>query len=204
MRLVGLACCILAGFGTPVAESRSPATMPPGGIVALTRLADHLPPAAAVNRDAVGAFLMERVAPYFDFDTMARRAAGPFFERFDDTERTAFAARLRAMFVDSLARNLVPGPPGPARVDVYPTRFLRWGDEASVLTRITSSPSAPIWMTYRFQRTPEGWRGFDAAANGFSAVSHFRAYFAALARRHGPEVFHRIQGGPAINHDTEG
>ena len=164
--------------------------MPPDRIVALTRLADHLPSAAAADRGAARAFLDERLAPHFDFETMARRAAGPFYERFDDTERTQFAARIRGMFIEALAGNLAPGPPGAARVDVYPTRFLRWGDEASVLARITSSPSSPIWMTYRFQRTPEGWKAFDAAANGFSAVSHFRTHFAALARRHGPEVFH--------------
>ena len=164
--------------------------MPPGRIVALTRLTDHLPPATATDRNAVRAFLDEQLAPYFDFDTMARRAAGPFYQQFDDTERTEFALRIRAMFIEALAGNLTPGPPGAARVDVYPTRFLRWGDEASVLARVTSSPSAPIWMTFRFQLTPEGWKAFDAAANGFSAVTHFRTHFAALARRHGPEVFH--------------
>ena len=123
---------------------------------------------------------------------MARRSAGPFYHRFSRVEREAFTARLRAMFIEALAGNLTSGTPAAARVDIYPTRFLRWGDEASVLARVTSSPSAPIWMTYRFHRTPAGWKAFDAAANGFSAVSHFRAYFAALARRHGPEILHRL------------
>ena len=165
--------------------------MQPGRIVALTRIGDHLPPPAAADRQAARTFLDERVAPYFDFDTMARRAAGPFYQRFSRTEREAFTARLRGMFVAALAGNLAPGAPAAPRVDIYPTRFLRWGDEASVLALVTSYPSAPIWMTYRFHRTPGGWKIFDAAANGFSAVSHFRAHFAALARRHGPEVLHR-------------
>ena len=170
--------------------------MHPGGIVALTRLADHLPRATAANRQAARNFLEERIAPHFDFDVMARRSAGPFYPRFSRAERQAFTARLRAMIIEALAGNLTSGTPAATRVDIYPTRFLRWGDEASVLARVTSSPSAPIWMTYRFHRTPEGWKVFDAAANGFSAVSHFRAYFAALARRHGPEVLHRWPGDP--------
>ena len=165
--------------------------MHPGGIVALTRLGDHLPPAAAADPRAARAFLEERIAPHFDFDVMARRSAGPFYHRFSRAEREAFTARLRAMFIQALAENLISGTPATPRVDIYPTRFLRWGDEASVLARVTSSPSAPIWMIYRFHRTPGGWKAFDAAANGFSAVSHFRAHFAALARRHGPEVLHR-------------
>ena len=190
MQRAGIACFLLLCLGLARAEVPASTPMPPDRIVALTRLADHLPSATAADRSAARAFLDERLAPHFDFDTMARRAAGPFYERLDDTERTAFAARIRNMFIKALAGNLAPGPPGAARVDIYPTRMLRWGDEASVLARITSSPSAPIWMTYRFQRAPEGWKAFDAAANGFSAVSHFRKHFAALAWRHGPEVFH--------------
>ena len=191
MRLAGLACCIALGIGTAGAGTPSPASMSPGRIVALTRLTDHLPSATTTDREAVRAFLDERLSPYFDFDAMARRAAGPFYLHFSDTERGEFSVRVKAMFIEALASNLAPRPPGPARVDIYPTRFLRWGDEASVLARITSAPSAPVWMTYRFLRTPEGWKAFDAAANGFSAVTHFRTYFAALARRHGPGVFHR-------------
>ena len=194
MRLTRFLCCLALCLGTaagPAAESRASAPAHPGGIVALTRLGDHLSPAAAADRGAARAFLDERIAPHFDFDVMARRAAGPFYHRFSRPEREAFTARLRAMFIAALAGNLTSGTPAAPRVDIYPTRFLRWGDEASVLARVTSSPSAPIWMTYRFRRTPGGWKAFDAAANGFSAVSHFRAYFAALARRYGPEVLHR-------------
>ena len=193
MRIAGFLCCLALGLGATglAAEARAAAPAHPGGIVALTRLGDHLPPAAAADRGAAQAFLDERIASHFDFDVMARRAAGPFYRRFTRTERAAFTARLRAMFIEALAGNLTSGTGAAPRVDVYPTRFLRWGDEASVLVRVTSSPSAPIWMTYRFHRTPDGWKAFDAAANGFSAVSHFRAYFAALARRYGPEVLHR-------------
>ena len=191
MRLAGLACCIALGIGPAGAGTQSLAPISPGRIVALTRVADHLPAAATTDREAVRAFLDERLSPHFDFDTMARRTAGPFYHRFSDTEREKFSARVKAMFIKVLAGNLAPGPPGAARVDIYPTRFLRWGDEASVLARITGAPSAPVWMTYRFLRTPEGWKAFDAAANGFSAVTHFRTYFAAIARQHGPGVFHR-------------
>lgn len=198
MRFTGFICCLALGMGSAAAaaETRMAPPVHPGGIVALTRLADHLPRASAADRRAARDFLDERIAPHFDFDVMARRSAGPFYHRFSRVEREAFTARVRALFIEALAGNLTSGTPASTRVDIYPTRFLRWGDEASVLARVTSSPSAPIWMTYRFHRTPEGWKVFDAAANGFSAVSHFRAYFAALARRHGPEVLHRWPEGP--------
>ena len=193
MRFAGFICCLALGIASSaaLAEPLGSAPVHPGGIVALTRLGDHLPSTAAADRQAARVFLDERIGRHFDFDVMARRAAGPFYHRFSREERKAFTTKLRAMFIEALATNLTSGAPAAARVDIYPTRFLRWGDEASVLARVTSSPSAPIWMTYRFHRTPAGWKAFDAAANGFSAVSHFRAYFAALARRHGPEILHR-------------
>ena len=192
--LFRLALC-LGAAGLLAGAARASAPAHPGGIVALTRLGDHLPPAAAADRGAARTFLDERIAPHFDFGVMARRAAGPFYHRFTRAEREAFTARLRALFIEALAGNLTSGTPAAPRVDIYPTRFLRWGDEASVLARVTSSPSDPIWITYRFHRTPGGWKAFDAAANGFSAVSHFRAYFAALARRYGPEALHRWPEG---------
>ena len=186
-----LALCLWGAGLAAGAETRPPGPAHPGGIAALMRLGDHLPAAAAGDRRAARAFLDERIAPHFDFEAMGRWTAGPFHHRFTRREREAFTARLRAMFIEALAANLTSGAPAATRVDVYPTRFLRWGDEASVLVRVTSSPSAPVWMTFRFHRTPGGWKAFDASANGFSAVSHFRAYFAALARRYGPEVLHR-------------
>ena len=197
MRLASLAFCIVLGSGAASAgtAARAPAPVDPGKIVALTRLADHLTPTAAMDRQAVRAFLDENLAPHFDFDAMARWTAGPFHDRFSESEREQFAARLRTLFIEALAVNLAPGPPAAARVDIYPTRFLRWGDEASVLARVTSSPSAPIWMVFRFHRAPGGWKAYDAAANGFSAVSHYRAHFAALARQHGPKVFLRLPEG---------
>lgn len=198
MRIARFLCCfaLCVGEAGLAAGARAPAAPThPGGIVALTRLGDHLPSAEAADRGAARAFLDERIAPHFDFEAMARRAAGPFYPGFTRAEREAFTARLRAMFIEALAANLTSGTRAAPRVDVYPTRFLRWGDEASVLARVTSSPSAPVWMAFRFHRTPDGWKAFDAAANGFSAVSHFRAYFAALARRYGPEIFHRRPAG---------
>ncbi len=205
MRFASVLYCLALSLGTTglAAETRDPTRVHPGGIVALTRLGDHLPPAAAADRQAASAFLDERIAPHFDFDVMARRAAGPFYERFSRKEREAFTTRLRALFIEALAGNLTSGTPTVPRVDIYPTRFLRWGDEASVLARVTSSPSAPIWMTYRFHRTPGGWKAFDAAANGFSAVSHYRAYFAALARRYGPVVLHRWPENHGSTHDNK-
>ena len=165
--------------------------MHPGRIVAFLRTADHLPPAAVTDRQAVEAFLRERLAPFIDFGEMARHAAGPFYPDLGRPERDSLAGALRSMFIRALAGQLVPRVANVPRVDLHPTRYLRWGDEASVLALVTSPPSPPVWMVFRFHRTPEGWKVFDVAANGFSAVSHYRTHFAGLVRRHGPKALHR-------------
>ena len=167
-------------------------TIGPGEITSLARIADHLPHAAVSDPEVVRAFLEERIAPYIDFEAMARWAAGPYHERFSEAERRAFATKLRALFLRALARNLGGSARRASHVEIYPARFLRWGDEASVMARVTgSSPAPSVLMEFRFHRRPDGWKIFDAAANGFSAVSFFRGYFASLARQRGADALHR-------------
>ena len=178
--------------------------MHPGGIVALTRLADHLPRATAANRQAARDFLDERIAPHFDFDVMARRSAGPFYPRFSRAEREAFTARLRTMFIEALAGNLTSGTPAATRVDIYPTRFLRWGDEASVLAPSDEFTIGSDLDDLSIPPDSGGMEGIRCGRQRLQRRIAFQSLFRRActpARPGGPP---QLAGGPVVNRSQKG
>jgi len=94
------------------------------------------------------------------------------------------AARLRALFLAALARNLGSFVGPLPRVQVYPARAGRDPGEAVVDARVDAGPWK-VTLAVRFYRATDGWKVFDVAANGISAVAFYRRYFTALLRRYG-------------------
>ena len=43
-------------------------------------------------------------------------------------------------------------------------------------------------LEFRFYWSQDGWKVYDAVANGASAAAFFRSYFTSALRRYGPEV----------------
>ena len=139
------------------------------------------------NRDAqrIEAFLGTTIALFFDFETMGRWAAGPFYRRLQPSERERFHAKIRDLFLGALARNLGSyGGTLPA-VRVLPPMVRRWGDEMVVRAQVALPRTYPIAVDFRFYRRGNEWRIFDVAANGFSAVTYYRRHFARLVRLKG-------------------
>lgn len=150
----------------------------------IDRLAGFLIGAKEPGPGAVRAFLEREIAPYFDFAYMARWAAGPYSRRMSESENAAMSARLRALFLGALARNLGSFARTLPRVQVYPARTGRDRGETLVDARVNAGPWKAT-LTFRFYRARDGWKVFDVSANGVSAVAFYRRYFTALLRRYG-------------------
>ena len=133
-------------------------------------------------------FLNHEIAPYFDFPYMAKWAAGPLHSRLNAEQKERFAALLQQTFLSSLAKNLGsfsrPLPP----VEVYPTRPGTNAREAQVTVRVLLDSGVPAQLEFRFYRSESGWKVFDVAANGASAVAFYRTYYGNLFRRYGPQA----------------
>jgi phospholipid transport system substrate-binding protein len=152
------------------------------------RLAGFLIGAGGASPQAVREFVEIEIAPYFDFRYMARWAAGPLFSRLTPEQRSALQAQLRAMFLDALTRNLGSLETPLPRVDVFPARPGTSISQAHVYARVVAPQRPPLRLEFRFYWSNDGWKVYDAVANGASAAAFYRSYYTRALRRHGPEV----------------
>ena len=123
------------------------------------------------NKLQAAAFLDREIAPFFDFDYMAKWVAGPAWAGMSEADRKAMAAKIESSFLTSLATQMGgyegqqvrymrprPGPAGSVKV---PVGILRPG-------------AYPTKMTFRMYRSADGWKVYDVEAGGRSVAAYYR------------------------------
>lgn len=174
------------GYYRPLPDYRSnnPAQLLEDGIA---RLQMFVAQKGLRDPQVLTAFLNEQIAPFFDFDRMARLVGGRFYDQLDETEKARFRRRLSNMFFSALSRNLGAYADPQPRIDFLPPRR-RGADEVEVAARVLPWRGYPIRLVFRFARTPDGWKIYDASYNGQSAVLYYRRYVMEQIRRYGPQI----------------
>lgn len=123
------------------------------------------------NKLQVAAFLDGAIAPYFDFDYMAKWVAGPGARAMSEEQRAALAASLEARFLGTLASRL-------AKYKGQKVRFLRPRrgprGAVSVPVGVLRPGGYPSKLEFRMYQSADGWKVYDVMANGRSAVAHYR------------------------------
>jgi phospholipid transport system substrate-binding protein len=119
---------------------------------------------------------------------MARFAAGPLYRRMSADQHRRLNAKVENMFLDALARNLGTYARPLPRIDIYPARAGRAGNDASVIARVVTDAGLAVNLEFRWYWNDGGWKIFDVSANGASALLFYRGYFSTLIRRYGPEA----------------
>ena len=136
------------------------------------------------NAVALEKFLEQNLARFFDFETMARWVAGPLYRQMNAQQKNHFQTRLQNLFFEALARQLGIYSRGLPRV-VF-DRPRRTGErEVVVRARVYPRNGYPVRLAFRFHYGRKGWRIYDVASNGQSAVSYYRGYFNRLVRQRG-------------------
>lgn len=118
------------------------------------------------------AFLKSEVAPLFDFDYMAESAGGRLYERLDAASKQAMVTDIKRTFLTKMAEKL--GAYKDQRVRFLPPRGSGDGRTAQVSVAILNPGSYPGRLDFRLYRAGDKWRVYDVAANGQSAIVHYR------------------------------
>jgi len=122
---------------------------------------------------AIARFLDSEIAPFFDFNHMARAAAGRFYLRLDAGQRAAMAEEIKRLFLTRLTEKLVNY--GGQRVRYLRPRLAPDGRRALVsMTILDPGSYYPARIDFRLAQGPNGWAVIDIAANGQSAVAYYR------------------------------
>lgn len=122
--------------------------------------------------EALAQFLNTEIAPFFDFEYMARSAGGRLFERLSDDEQRAMVNDIKRTFLTKMAENL--SAYDKQQIRFFPPRAGDDGRTARVSVAILNPGSYPSRLDFRLYRARHKWRVFDVAANGQSAIVHFR------------------------------
>ena len=138
----------------------------------------------------IRAFLDAEIAPYFDFDYMTQWVAGRQYRTMNVAQREQMKSQLEAMFLGALAKRL--GGYSNQKVRVLRARRGR-GNEVTVGVGIVQPGGYPAKMDFRFYRSNDGWKVFDVAANGSSALVYYRQQFKrSLRQRNTPAWGRRL------------
>lgn len=126
------------------------------------------------NKLQVAAFLDREIAPYFDFDYMAKWVAGPMWGSMSEEQRKDMASNIEARFLSTLATQL-------ARYSGQQVRYFRprasRGGAVSVSVGILHPGTYPSKLDFRMYRAQDGWKVYDVVANGRSAAAVYRVEF---------------------------
>jgi len=163
-------------YPTPQAESPVPATIVKAGITKLTKF---IRSGGAQNPAQARTFLEAEVAPYFDFNYMARWAAGPAWRTMTAEQRSHLQDKITQAFMTTLVQKLTSYSNQPIR---YFTPRGQDSDEVRVSAWIMQPSGIPTKLEFRFYKSKDGWKIFDVRAGGNSAVIHYRNQFRRLFR----------------------
>ena len=163
-------------YPTPQAESPVPATIVKAGITKLTKF---IRSGGAQNPAQARTFLEAEVVPYFDFNYMARWAAGPAWRTMTAEQRSHLQDKITQAFMTTLVQKLTSYSNQPIR---YFTPRGQGSDEVRVSAWIMQPSGIPTKLEFRFYKSQDGWKIFDVTAGGNSAVIHYRNQFRRLFR----------------------
>jgi phospholipid transport system substrate-binding protein len=144
----------------------------------MDKLLAYLSQKEVPNKLQVAAFLDREIAPYFDFDYMARWVAGPGYEEMRADDRKALAARLEADFLGTLASQLIKYE--GQQIRLLPPRVGQRG-AVSVNVAVLRPGTYPSKLEFRMYKSEPGWRVYDVVADGQSAASYYRVQFQRMA-----------------------
>lgn len=120
-------------------------------------------------------FLETEIAPFFDFEYMAKSAAGPMYGQMTGEQRWRMANRIKQNFLTTMADRLASYD--NQQIRYLAQRMARGGRTGIASVAITGDRSYPARLDFRFYKGDRGWKVYDVMANGQSAVVHYRRQF---------------------------
>lgn len=134
--------------------------------------------------------LREAVAPYFDFQEMAKRSLGIYWKDRSPSEREEFTRLYRELIENSYA----------GKIESYRGEKILYGKEtmdppyAVVRTGIVTMKDQEIPVNYLLLQEGNRWRIYDVVIEGISLVNNYRSQFASILERSSfPELMRKLK-----------
>lgn len=159
----------MQGMPSAPPQVANPALMLRNGIDSLQAFLGQDP---RPSQQALAEFLNSEIAPFFDFQYMAESAGGRMFSRLDAAQQGEIVDQIRTSFLGKMSEKL--GAYNNQQVRYLPPRLGNDGRTAQVSVAIMNPGTYPSRLDFRVYRNGDEWRVYDVAANGQSAIVHYR------------------------------
>ena len=123
--------------------------------------------------------LREAVAPYFDFQEMAKRSLGIYWKDRSPSEREEFVRLYRKLLENSYA----------GKIESYQGEKILYGKEtvdppyAVVRTGIVTMKGEEIPVNYLLLQEGSRWRIYDVVIERISLVNNYRSQFGSILQK---------------------
>jgi phospholipid transport system substrate-binding protein len=117
----------------------------------------------------------------FDFDEIARRSLGRYWQPLSEAQRAEFVG----LFSDLLERSYI------SKIELYGGEKIIYngervdGDLAIVSTKIITKNGTEVPIDYRLFRRGDNWKVYDVNIEGISLVSNYRTQFNKIIQSSG-------------------
>ncbi len=138
-------------------------------------------------------FLEQEIVPYFDFSRMTLWAAGSINRHLNPEQRHQLTTMLKERFLQAMAEQLSGYK--HSRIQYLRPRGNPRRGNVTLGVRVFGADSYPVQLDFKLYRGNNGWKVYDVAANGVSAIGHYRNEFAQLVSRYGVQGFLANLGG---------
>ncbi len=128
-------------------------------------------------------FVETEVAPFFDFSVMSSMVLGRLEYSLDRQQHSAVSAMIKRRFLAALVNNLSAYKGGQAQLMNINGNLYR--GRVNVVLHVYRQNQYPTVVELRIARIQGNWKIYDVAANGVSAVAHYRNYIHSLVQRSG-------------------
>ena len=134
--------------------------------------------------------LREAVAPYFDFQEMAKRSLGIYWKDRSPSEREEFVRLYRKLLENSYA----------GKIESYQGEKILYGKEtvdppyAVVRTGIVTMKGEEIPVNYLLLQEGSRWRIYDVVIERISLVNNYRSQFGSILQKSSfPELMRKLK-----------
>lgn len=131
--------------------------------------------------------LEAEILPYFDFDHMAQWVAGRYKLQMTAAQLNRLSRYLQAMLLTSLVRHLGNGQQD-YQFSLLPARKNSSSGEVMIGVKIYREQEYLLQVFFRMYQGATGWKIFDVAANGMSAMMYYRHFFKQKIQTYGLEA----------------
>jgi len=125
-----------------------------------------------------------KIAPHFNFSSMAQLAVGKNWSMASREQRKALTGEFRALLVQTYTASLMLYK--DQKIEYRPLKMAAGDTDVLVRSLVRQSGGGePVQVDYGMEKTDDGWKVYNVKIGGISLVETYRSTFNAEVRKGG-------------------